>query len=398
MYSILMGDQKKNFKGAGRFYFEDKVLMGGSFLDTLFDRAFALETPQGARTIHKIFKNAKVEDLRAAGITGTGEDAFREALTFKLGRAFQEAFTTTSKGSTGLADDLGKMTFDVNKYKMGLGLDQFGKLDDGKMRGLSEALNLAKLKDINGKTLTVDTLKEFADASAIFFNNKNFNLSTFLARRAQIGGVRSFLRGVTGAGLVGASTLTVGPLGTIAAILLSKYSARLMSQPFVLKPMTEAMKDLSTGKYLKNPSNLVSLGRALERFFDNDQALLESLENDFTQLGLIESAEDSYSEFGGLKDVTIANNMNTGKFVDSIKEKLLPETQQTEVVKPETVPADSNQAQQAETQVKVPDQTQVARPPVPDINEVINRPLSAERAEVLFPQDELLQASLKRRA
>jgi hypothetical protein len=380
MYSILMGDQKKNFKGAGRFYFEDKVLMGGSFLDTLFDRAFALETPQGARTIHKIFKNAKVEDLRAAGITGTGEDAFREALTFKLGRAFQEAFTTTSKGSTGLADDLGKMTFDVNKYKMGLGLDQFGKLDDGKMRGLSEALNLAKLKDINGKTLTVDTLKEFADASAIFFNNKNFNLSTFLARRAQIGGVRSFLRGVTGAGLVGASTLTVGPLGTIAAILLSKYSARLMSQPFVLKPMTEAMKDLSTGKYLKNPSNLVSLGRALERFFDNDQALLESLENDFTQLGLIESAEDSYSEFGGLKDVTIANNMNTGKFVDSIKEKLLPETQQTE------------------TQVKVPDQTQVARPPVPDINEVINRPLSAERAEVLFPQDELLQASLKRRA
>ena len=398
MYSILMGDQRKNFKGAGRFYFEDKVLMGGSFLDTLFDRAFALETPQGARTIHKIFKNAKVEDLRAAGITGTGEDAFREALTFKLGRAFQEAFTTTSKGSTGLADDLGKMTFDVNKYKMGLGLDQFGKLDDGKMRGLAEALNLAKLKDVNGKTLTVDTLKEFADASAIFFNNKNFNLSTFLARRAQIGGVRSFLRGVTGAGLVGASTLTVGPLGTIAAILLSKYSARLMSQPFVLKPMTEAMKDLSTGKYLKNPSNLVSLGRALERFFDNDQALLESLENDFTQLGLIESAEDSYSEFGGLKDVTIANNMNTGKFVDSIKEKLLPETQQTEIVKPETVPADSNQAQQAETQVKVPDQTQVARPPVPDINEVINRPLSAERAEVLFPQDELLQASLKRRA
>ena len=42
MYSILMGDQKKNFKGAGRFYFEDKVLMGGSFLDTLFDRAFCL--------------------------------------------------------------------------------------------------------------------------------------------------------------------------------------------------------------------------------------------------------------------------------------------------------------------------------------------------------------------
>ena len=402
-YAILMGDQKKNFKGAGNFYFQDKVLMGGSFLYTLFSKAFTLSTPQGVRTIHIIFKNAKIQDLRAAGIQGTGEDAFREAMTFKLGRAFQEAFTTTSKGSAGLADDLGKMTFDVQKYKMNLGLDQFGRLDDGGLRGLGEGLNLAKLKDADGKALTVDTLREFADASAIFFNNKNFNPSTFLARRAQIGGVRSFLRGITGAGLVGASTLTVGPIGTIAAVLLSKYSARLMAQPFVLRPMTEAMKDLSTGKYLKNPSSLVSLGRALERFFDNDQALEDSLENDFTKLGLIESAEDSYSRFGGLKEVTMANNLATGKFIDSVKQKLLPETKQDDAVQPTTVPSTSDAAQHPETAVKVPDANQVSRPSsVPNINEVINQPLTTgtpdvQTAEALFPQDGLLQASLRRR-
>lgn len=402
-YAILMGDQKKNFKGVGNFYFQDKVLMGGSFLDTLFDKAFTLSNPQGVRTIHKIFKNAKIEDLRAAGIQGTGEDAFKEALTFKLGRAFQDAFTTTNKGSAGLADDLGKMTFDVQKYKMNLGLDQFGRLDDGGLRGLSEGLDLARLKDADGKTLTVDTLKEFADASAIFFNNKNFNLSTFLARRAQIGGVRSFLRGITGAGLVGATTLTVGPAGTIAAVLLSKYSARLMAQPFILRPMTEAMKDLSTGKYLKNPSSLVSLGRALERFFDNDQALEDSLENDFTQLGMIEAAEDSYSEFGGLKDMAIKNNLDTGKFISDIKQKLLPDTKQDEAVQPTTVTSTSDAAQQPEIAVKVPDANQVSRSPsVPNINEVINQPLGAsaansQSAEVLFPQDELLQAGLRRR-
>ena len=285
---------------------------------------------------------------------------------------------------------------------MSLGLDQFGKLDDGNLRGLSEALNLAKLKDAGGETLTVDTLKNFADASAIFFNNKNFNLSTFLARRAQIGGVRSFLRGITGAGLVGASTLTVGPIGTIAAVLLSKYSARLMAQPFVLKPMTEAMKDLSTGKYLKDPSSLVSLGRALERFFDNDQALENSLENDFTQLGMIEAAEDSYSQFGGLKDIAIKDNLDTSKFVETIKDKLLPESRQTDNTQTETISITSPEAQDPSTTVQVPNVEQVARPNVPSINEVINQPLMAraadpQTAEVLFPQDELLQASLRRR-
>lgn len=394
-YAILMGDQKKNFKGIGSFYFEDKVLMGGSFLDELFEKAFTISSPQGVRTIHRIFTAAGEKELAAMGIFNkTGQEAFEEALTFKLGKSFQEAFTTTTKGSAGLADDLGKMTFDVQKYKMNLGLNQFNKLDDSAMRGLKEALELGKLKDANGDLLTVDTLKEFADASAIFFNNKNFNLSTFLARRAQIGGVRSFLRGITGAGLVGASTLTVGPLGTIAAILLSKYSARLMAQPFVLKPMTQAMNDLSSGKYLKDPSSLLSLGRALERFFDNDQALVDQLENDFTQLGVIDLRQDTYSKFGGLKSVSIKNSLEQSKLVDSIKEKLVPDA-----AKAETVPATSEAAQQPEVAVKVPEVQDVARVnQVPDINQVINTPLSAERAEVLFPQDELLQASLKRRA
>jgi hypothetical protein len=267
---------------------------------------------------------------------------------------------------------------------------------------LSEALDLAKLKDAGGETLTVDTLKNFADASAIFFNNKNFNLSTFLARRAQIGGVRSFLRGITGAGLVGASTLTVGPIGTIAAVLLSKYSARLMAQPFVLKPMSEAMKDLSTGKYLKDPSSLVSLGRALERFFDNDQALENSLENDFTQLGMIESAQDSYSQFGGLKDIAIKNNLDTSKFIETVKEKLLPDTRQDEATRSETVPSNTDAAQEPQTTVQVPTVDQVSRPNIASINDVLNQPLMAraadpQAAEVLFPQDELLQASLRRR-
>ena len=122
--------------------------------------------------------------------------------------------------------------------------------------------------------------------------------------------------------------------------------------------------------------------------------LLDQLENDFTQLGVIDLRQDTYSKFGGLKDIAIKNNLEQSKLVDSIKQKIVPDA-----AKPETVPATSNEAQQPETTVKVPEVQDVARvTQVPDINQVINRPISAERAEVLFPQDELLQASLKRRA
>ena len=85
--------------------------------------------------------------------------------------------------------------------------------------------------------------------------------------------------------------------------------------------------------------------------------------------------------------------MNNAKFVGEIVNKnknQIPEVANT------VVSATSQEAQSPETQVKIPDQTEVARPVLPDINEVIDRPLSAQRAEVLFPQDELLQASLRR--
>ena len=118
---------------------------------------------------------------------------------------------------------------------------------------------------------------------------------------------------------------------------------------------------------------------------------------------MIEAAEDSYSQFGGLKDMAIKNNLDTSKFVETVKEKLLPDTKQDEVTRPTTVLSTSDAAQQPETTVQVPNAEQVARPNnIPNINEVINQPLAAsvadpQAAEVLFPQDELLQASLRRR-
>ena len=84
--------------------------------------------------------------------------------------------------------------------------------------------------------------------------------------------------------------------------------------------------------------------------------------------------------------------------------KLLPDTKQDEVTRPTTVLSTSDAAQQPETTVQVPNAEQVARPNnIPSINEVINEPLAArapnpQTAEVLFPQDELLQASLRRNA
>jgi hypothetical protein len=87
------------------------------------------------------------------------------------------------------------------------------------------------------------------------------------------------------------------------------------------------------------------------------------------------------------------SNMNNAKFVGDIVNKTKNKVSE---VSNKVIPISSNEAQSPEVQVKVPTGDQVARPVLPSINEVIDRPLSAQRAEVLFPQDELLQASLKR--
>ena len=91
--------------------------------------------------------------------------------------------------------------------------------------------------------------------------------------------------------------------------------------------------------------------------------------------------------------------MNNAQFVGNLVNKT---KNQINEVAPNIVPNISPEAESTTTNVNVPTTDQVARNRLPDIDQVINQPLATsapnpQTAEVLFPQDELLQASLRRR-
>ena len=382
--TLFGGTTKRNFEGVGDFYIEDQIRLGGDFTNDIFDKAFKFNSIEGVETIRKIFSKTK-----------GGDQLFKDAVAFKIGKSFRDSFVTEGAerfGPRAALEDMGNLRFSAEMFKKNLGLDQLTSLDNSSLQGLNHALKTANLIGDGGKALDVDTLRDFSNATALFFNNKNFNMSTFLARRAQIGGTKSILRSITGGGLVATGgAVTAGVVPTLIGLLAARYSSRLFANPFVIRPFAEALKAAADGRFLKNPKEVENVARLLKNLFDQDKELFTDMENDFNEIQS-RAANNRMFDLGS----TFFNNkvnMNNAKFVGEIVNKnknQIPEVANT------VVSATSQEAQSPETQVKIPDQTEVARPVLPDINEVIDRPLSAQRAEVLFPQDELLQASLRR--
>ena len=223
-------------------------------------------------------------------------------------------------------------------------------------------------------------------------------MSTFLARRAQIGGTKSILRAITGGGLVATGgAVTAGVVPTLIGLLAARYSSRLFANPFVIKPFAQAMDDAAKGTFLKDPKRVENVARILKNLFDQDKELFQNIENDFNE---IQSRAANSRTFNlGSTFFDNKSNMNNAQFVGNLINKT---KNQVNEVAPNIVPNISPEAESTTTNVNVPTTDQVARNRLPDIDQVINQPLATsapnpQTAEVLFPQDELLQASLRRR-
>lgn len=392
--TLFGGTTKRNFKGVGDYYIEDQIRLGGDFTNDLFSKAFKINSPEASETMYQIFK--KVDG---------GEKLFSDAVSFKVGKAFRDSFISEGAEKFGprqALDDLSNLRFSPEKFRKELGLDQFASLDNASLLGLKQALNRAGLKGADGQVLDVDTLRDFTNASAVFFNNKNFNMSTFLARRAQIGGVKSVLRSITGGGLAaGAGALTLGPLNTLIAVILARKTSQIFANPFLIRPFTEAMKDANSGKYLTNPKSFENLARALESYFDNNPEVLSDIENDFNIIQSKASAKRIFNT--GSINFSNKSAINNAKFLSNslgnIKDKVAE-------MGGTMIPITSPKVEQPSNNVKVPGPEEVAKlttpPSVPNIDEFINQPLvgtpNAKTARALFPQDELLSASLERGA
>ena len=129
------------------------------------------------------------------------------------------------------------MTF----FKRSLGLDEAGKPLKRKLDALTKGLDLG---GTGQKLPTAQELLNFADAAGTFFNGKNMNISTFLTRRAALGGTDSLVRVlVPAASLAGSGTAAMAsPWATLLGVTAFYKSAQILARPMNTDLFTEAFK------------------------------------------------------------------------------------------------------------------------------------------------------------
>lgn len=401
-YAVLFGGPDgKHFKGITKFqFFNEFQQQGSKYVEDLFKKAFRLETKTSVENMSKML----------------GPDKFKDAVRLRIADAFQKSF----EGSPGFmrsakdrTDDffgqLADMKFNVNSFKNNLGLDQIMKFDANKLVAMDEALKRA------GLGIGVEDLKKFADASEQFFNNKNFNLSTYLARRTQLGGIKSTLRAISGGFLfpggaaAGAAAVSgsVGLLNAVTFLVLGKYATKIFSNPFSITPIKDAISTQATNiKGVRK--NYLELARTLEKLLNENPDLEENLENDFNSIQRrINTTVGNFAPLSkGFNDFQKGNNQELMEFLEGFKD--IPDTN----IETPTVPAEESQEPEFREQVTpIPQETGVAsnvqqnEPRFTDtrlasVDDLLASPTdtSARNAQDLFPQDALLQAALRRQA
>lgn len=399
-YAVLFGGPDgKHFKGITKFqFFNEFQQQGSKYVEDIFKKAFRLETKTSVENMYKLM----------------GPEKFKDAVRLRIADAFQKSFEGAPgfmRSAKDQTDDffgtLQDMRFNVNSFKGNLGLDQIMKFDANKLVAMDEALKKA------GLGIGVEDLKNFADASQAFFNNKNFNLSTYLARRTQLGGIKSTLRAISGGFLfpggaaAGAAAVSgsVGLLNAVTFLVLGKYATKIFSNPFSITPIKDAISTQATNiKGIRK--NYLELARTLEKLINENPDLEENLENDFNSIQRrINTTIGNFSPLSkGFNDFQKGNNQDLMDFMEGFKD--IPDTN----VDTPTVPVEESQEPSfRENNVPVPEETAVVKAPVDQGQQQFDRlasveelfaaptPSSAESAQALFPQDTLLQASLRKR-
>ena len=402
-YAVLFGGPDgKHFKGITKFqFFNEFQQQGSKYVEDVFKKAFRLETKTSVENMSKMM----------------GPEKFKDAVRLRIADAFQNSFEGAPgfmRSAKDRTDDffgqLADMKFNVNSFKSNLGLDQIMKFDANKLVAMDEALKRA------GLGIGVEDLKKFADASEQFFNNKNFNLSTYLARRTQLGGIKSTLRAISGGFLfpggaaAGAAAVSgsVGLINAVTFLVLGKYATKIFSNPFSITPIRDAITTQATN--LKGiRKNYLELARTLEKLLNENPDLEENLENDFNSIQRrINTTVGNLAPLSqGFMDFQKGNSQDLMEFLDGFKD--IPDTN----IETPTVPAEDSQEPEFREQtttvpqeigvasnVRQPDEANFNDTRLASVDDLISPPTgtSVQNAQDLFPQDSLLQAALRRRA
>jgi hypothetical protein len=231
---ILFGDPTVKALGKdSKFAFVNAIKQPGTkYANELLDSALKdFRSPEAMERLHQIL----------------GGEMFGRVMKAKLIDSFQNSFTksTTKPGLTNIGDDFFEnfddLAFDSTFFKRSLGLDEAGKPLKRKLDALTRGLDLG---GTGQKLPTAQELLNFADAAGTFFNGKNMNISTFLTRRAALGGTDSLVRVlVPAASLAGSGTAAMAsPWATLLGVTAFYKSAQILARPMNTDLFTEAFK------------------------------------------------------------------------------------------------------------------------------------------------------------
>ena len=223
-----------------------------------------------------------------------GDQMFSKVMKAKVLDSFQNAFTksTSKPGLTKIDDDFfasfDDLTFNASAFKKSLGLDEAGLPLRRKLDTLVKGLDLGQA---GGKLPQAQDLLNFADAAQTFFNGKNMNISTFLTRRAALGGVESLLRVITPAAAIGGGygAAMASPMSTLLGVGAMYYSGHILARPMLLQTFKEAFEAWSktsaiAGSQKGYKAAYMASQRAIRELFRSDADIPDQLDNRFEMI------------------------------------------------------------------------------------------------------------------
>lgn len=190
-----------------------------------------------------------------------GKPAYRKAVQTHVTNAFNSSIT--DKG------------FNSAKF-----LETTGLGNSGVREGTENAMNAAyRLAGIDRERLEL-----FADFASKITNSDVPDLSTFVARRGMLGGVRSALKGIVGIGIAGGGSGAVGGIPAVATTIGLRWMTGQMNKPVYKQLMEEVARNAPESQGFRN-----SLARILRLGLEDMGVRVQGTAEDVEKM-----AEDAY--------------------------------------------------------------------------------------------------------
>jgi len=212
------------------------------------DEATRIPVDQLARTIVKLDSPQSIAELHKI----VSQDTFNRVAAQVFNDVFDGAIMKTG-------ENIGQ--FNLERFTRHLGV-----------RGGNRRKAVSKLLELSGSGLKMKDLDELAKAGATIAGLEIPNVSSFIARRATIGGLQSLINGlIPGSAIVGSATYAGGPLlGAAVFIGGGRLVSAMLAKPETARALRKVL-DKEATSIVKRKAFIQALRGGLLYMKDNNQ-------------------------------------------------------------------------------------------------------------------------------